>query len=148
VIVADEHAAALGAHLLHDFDEAERLNRRVAEADMPGYGELVWAALVLATRRRFAPKWTVPQVVEYVAAARARWGKDADDIDPRAAEIMLRRALDDDVAADLDEMVKGQAQVFLLSELIADEQLDNTELDEFLAKARMLANKWLSIYDR
>jgi hypothetical protein len=145
VTVADEHAAALRAHLLHDFDEAERLNRRVAEADMPGYGELIWAALVLATRHRFAPKWTVSQVIKYVAAARARWGKDAEDIDPRAAEIMLRRALDDDAPADLDETVKGRAQIFLLGELIPEEQFDNAELDEFLAKARMLADNWLSI---
>jgi hypothetical protein len=101
--------------------------------------------LVLATRHRFAPKWTVSQVIKYVAAARARWGKDAEDIDPRAAEIMLRRALDDDAPADLDETVKGRAQIFLLGELIPEEQFDNAELDEFLAKARMLADNWLSI---
>jgi hypothetical protein len=145
VTVADEHVAALRAHLLHDFDEAERLNRQVAEADMPGYGELAWAALVLAARHRFAPEWTVPQVIKYVAAARARWGEAANDIDPRAAETMLRRALDDEVPADLDAMTAGRAQAFLLSELIVDEQLDNAaEVDELLAKARKLADQWFS----
>lgn len=143
--VADEHVAALRAHLRHDFDEAERLNRRVADADMRGYGEFIWAAFVLAARRRFAPEWTVPQIIKYVAATRARWGEDADDIDPLAAEIMLRRALDDNVAGEIDEMARGRAQVFLLTELIADDQsLDETGLDELLAKARTLANRWLS----
>jgi hypothetical protein len=144
VTVSDDQVAALRAHLLHEFDKAGRLNRQIAEAtDMEGYGEFVWAAFVLAARRRFAPEWTVPQIVKYVAAARARWGKDADDIDPRTAEIMMRRALDDHVPTDLDEMVRGRAQVFLLTELIAnDQELDEAGLDELLAQARALADKW------
>src|SRR3954454_6856969 len=144
--VSDDQVAALRAHLA---DEAERLNRRLAEVgDLDGYGELVWAAFVLAVRHRFAPEWTVPQIVKYAAAARAAWGKDADEIAQHAAETMLRRALDHNVSADLDELAKGRAQVFLLSELIADEQFDNTQVDELLAKARVLADNWLSTYDR
>lgn len=60
----------------------------------------------------------------------------------------MRRALDDNVPADLDEVTRGRAQVFLLGELIANAQLDDAELDEFLAKARTLADNWLSVADR
>jgi hypothetical protein len=51
-------------------------------------------------------------------------------------------------ASLLDELARGRAQVFLLGELIADEQLDDAGLDEFLAKARTLADNWLSAVDR
>jgi len=76
---------------------------------------------------------------------RSRWGQDANDIDPLTAEIVMRRALDDQVDTDLDEMTTSRAQLFLLNELIADDQeLREGGLDELLAKARTLANRWLS----
>ena len=147
--VSDQQVAVLRAYLAQDPDEAERLNAQLGESGgWDGYGEFVWAAFVLAVRRRFAPEWTVPQVVRYVAAVRARQGRDEDDFDPRTGEILMRRALDDDVPADLGELARGRAQVFLLGELIADEQLDDVELDRFLAKARALADNWLSVTDR
>lgn len=147
--VSDQQVAILRAYLAQDADEAARLNAQLAQpGDWDGYGEFVWAAFVLAVRRRFAPVWTVPQVVRYVAAVRARRDRDEDDFDPRIAEILMRRALDDNVPADLDEVSRGRAQVFLLGELIADEQLGNAELDKFLAQVRTLADNWLSIAGR
>jgi hypothetical protein len=144
--VTDDQVAALRAYLALDPGEAERLNRRLTDTGgEDGYGELIWAAFVIGARQRFAPKWTVPSVVKYVATARARWGADADGIDPRTAEILLRRALDDAVEGDLDEMTRGRAQIFLLSELIADERLDANGLDDFLAQAQALADRWLTV---
>lgn len=143
--VTDEQVAALRAYLALDPDELERLNRQLADAGgTDGYGELVWAAFVIGARRRFAPEWTVPSVVKYVATTRARWGKVAEDIDPRTAEILLRRALDDKVDGDLDEVTRGRAQIFLLGELIIDAQLNDAELDELLEDARALADHWLT----
>src|SRR5262245_39548964 len=105
--VTDDEVAALRAHLNQDFEVARRLNTQLAKANVDGYAAVSWASFVLSVRRRFAPKWTVPEVVTYVAALRARWGRDADDIDPRAAETLMRRALDDEVASDLDEVAMG-----------------------------------------
>jgi hypothetical protein len=141
--VTDEQVAALRAHLMHDFAEAGRLNRRLAEAGDDGYGAFVRASFVLAARRRFAPEWTIPQIVKYVATARAHWGRDAADIDPGAAETLLRQALNDDVIVDPDLVTRGRVAVFLLTELIAAEELDETGLDGFLAEARNLADYWL-----
>jgi hypothetical protein len=147
--VTDGQVAALRAYLAQDPEEAARLNAQLGESrGWDGYGEFVWAAFVLAVRRRFAPEWTVPRIVQYVAAVRVRWAQDNDDFDPRAGEILMRCALDDNVPADLDEMTRGRAQLFLLGELVADEQPDNTERDKFLAMARMLADNWLSAADR
>jgi hypothetical protein len=144
--ITDAQVAALRAYLTQDPDEAERLNGRLRQTgDLEGYGTLVWAAFVLAVRRRFAPEWTVPDVVKYVADVRARWGRDEDDFDPRTAEILMRRALDDWLEADLDEMARGRAQIFLLSELIADNGLDEaTGLDSFMAEARALGDQMIN----
>lgn len=143
--VIDEEAAALRAFLALELDDAERLTNQLVEADrLDGYGELVYAAFVVAVRRRFSPTWTIPGVVRFVAAARVRLLEDGIAIDPRTAEILMRRALGDVVAADLDELARARAQIFLLGELIVDEDLDDAGLDEFLVQARTLADRLIA----
>jgi hypothetical protein len=141
-MVTDEQVAALRAHLALNLDESEQLHQRLVQTgDVAGYGELVYAAFVMAVRWRFAPMWTVPDVVRFVVAARVRLSEDDIDIDPRASEALIRRALGEDVAAELDEEIRGRTQVFLMSELIFDEDLSNAGLDKFLAEARALAEQ-------
>jgi hypothetical protein len=108
---------------------------------LEGYGELVYAAFVTAARRRFSPTWAVPDVIRFVAAARAELLQDDIDIDPRTAEILTRRALGNSIAAELDEEASVRAQLFLLGEFILGEDLDDVRLDEFLATARGLADQ-------
>ena len=144
--ISDAQVSALRAYLIRDADEAEKLNEQFRTSDdVDGFGELIWAAFVLAARRRFAPEWTVPDIVRYVAAVRARRAEHKDDFHPRTAEILLRRALGEMVEADLTELARGHAQIFLLGELIADEGFDNfTDLDEFMAEARALGDQLIS----
>ena len=46
--------------------------------------------------------------------------------------------------ADLDPKAAFRARHFLLVALIADAQLDDAGLDEFLGEARKLADQWLA----
>lgn len=140
--VTDEEVAALRAYLALEPEKAERLTRQLIETDrLVGYGELVYAAFATAVRRRFPPTWMIPDVIRFVATARARLLDDEIEVDPRAAEILVRRALGDGIAVDLDEVVRARAQVLRLGELITDEDLDDAGLDEFLATARVLAGQ-------
>ena len=45
---------------------------------------------------------------------------------------------------DLDNAIKGRAQIILLAALINSERLDEVGLDAFLADASKLANQWLA----
>jgi hypothetical protein len=140
--VTDEQVAALRSFLALNAAEAERMTRQLVAADhLNGYGELVYAAFVTAARRRFSPIWSIPDVIRFVASARAELLEDDVDIDPRTSESLIRRAIGDRVTAELDETASARAQLFLLSELIFDEQLDDAGLDTFLAQARSIADQ-------
>lgn len=137
MLVTDDHVAALRAHLALHPEEFKLLHERlIKRGDVAGYGALVHGAFVSVVRRRFNPTWTVPDVVRCVAAARVSLREADIDIDPWASEILIRRALGEEVPAELDREAMGRAQIFLLSELIFDEGFEDTGLDGFLVDAR------------
>jgi hypothetical protein len=141
-VVSDEQVAALRAFLALQPDTAEQLTKQLVETGhLEGYGELVYAAFVTAVRRRLSPTWTIPDVIRFVATARARLLKNEIEIDPRTAEILMRGALGDGIVAELEEEARTRAQIFLLGEMAVDEQLDDAGLDAFLATARVLADQ-------
>jgi hypothetical protein len=140
--VSDEQVAALRAFLALQPDEAERLAKQLAAVGgLEGYGVLVYIAFVTAARRRFSPTWTIPDVIRFVATARAELLQQKIEIDPRTAETLIGQALGDGLAAKLDEEASARARLFLLGELIVDEHLDDAGLDQFLAQARSLADQ-------
>lgn len=144
VTVNDAQVAALRAFLELDADDTERLIKQLIETGpLDGYGELVSAAFATAVRRHFPSGWTIADVIGTVASARARLINEGVEIDPHAAEILTRRTLGDSIAVELDEEVSARAQIFLLSELIIADELDDTEIDDFLAAARELADQLL-----
>jgi hypothetical protein len=144
MVLSDEHVASLRGFLAFEPDEGVRLTGQLAQTgDLQSYGVLIYAAFVTAVRRRFSPTWTVPEVIGFVASVRARLLGDVE-IAPRAAELLMRRALGDSVTGDLDDETKARAQVFVLAELIADEQLDASGLDQFMSQARALADRLIS----
>jgi hypothetical protein len=141
-VVSDQQLAALRAFLVLEPDEAGPPTEQTLEVGgVEGYGELVYAAFVAATRRRFSPTWTVPDVIRFVAAVRAELLEDEVDIDPRTAEVLIRRALGDGIVTVLDEEARARAQIFLLCAMVADAGFDDAELDAFLAQARGLADQ-------
>jgi hypothetical protein len=141
-VVSDAQVASLRALLAFEPDEGVRLTKHLLQTgDVDGYGELIYAAFVIAVRRRFSPTWTIPDLVRLVATIRVRLLNDDIEIDPRVAETLMRRALGDTVAGELDEEARARAQIFLLVELILDEDLDDTDLDEFLVMARTMADQ-------
>ena len=141
-MVNDEQVASLRAFLALEPDEGVRLTKDLLQAgDVDGYGELIYAAFVIAVRRHFNPTWTIPDLIRLVAAIRGRLLADEVEIDPRVTETLMRRALGDAVTGELDEEARARAQIFVLFDLILDEDLDDTELDEFLAMARTMADQ-------
>jgi hypothetical protein len=142
MMVSDDHVAALRAHLGFRPEEFEPLHERLIQTGgLAGYGALVHGAFVSAVRRRFAPAWAVSAVVRFVTTARIHLCEADIDIDPQVSEVLIRRALGERVPVELDAEAVGRAQIFLLSELIADEGLDEAGLEEFLVDARALADQ-------
>ena len=142
--VSGQQIAALRASLTLNTAQAQELQVSLIQGgDLHGFGELVYAAFLLAVRRRFGPACTRADVVRYVGRVRAHGPKD-DDFDPLAAETLIVRALGGDPPPVADEEARAAAQAILLIALIVDLELDAAGLDRFLAEARELADRWLA----
>jgi hypothetical protein len=145
VAVTDHQVATLRAYLSGNFDEYERLYAHLdREADQAGYGALIAGGFFEAVDRRFAKEGTVTDVIEFVGAVRARSERLSESIDPTAAERLIRHSLGDGSIADLDDKTVVGTQFLLLAGLVADEEFDEADLDDFLAEARALGDRLMS----
>lgn len=140
--VTDDQVAVLRAYLADDMDEHRQLYARLdRETARVGYVALVTAAFITALSQRFGPGSTA-EVIQFVADLRSRSGALAESIDPSAAEHLIQAVLNDE-DTDLGSQDLGGLMIVLLAGLIADRQLSAGELDDFLAGARKLADRWL-----
>ena len=138
--VTDDQVAALRAQLAGDHDEHRRL---LADLDsrgaLSGYTALVTAAFIQAVDRRFGPEHRDDgAVTAFIADVRSRFPGADDDIDPAAAERVVRRALGRGSLSDLDGPAIRRTERLLLPVMVAGELLDDEGLDRFLADARKL----------
>jgi hypothetical protein len=141
--VTDDQVAALRAQLAGDYDEHRRLlaglNQRGA---LSGYTALVTAAFIEAVDRRFGPGHRDDAaVIEFVGDVRSRFPGADDEIDPAAAERVVRKALGRGSVSDLDGPTIRRTETLLLPLIVAGERLTGEELDRFLAKARKLLDR-------
>lgn len=136
--VADDDIAALRAVLVGDLEEFERLVPTVGA----GYDALFAGAFVEAVVRRFGRTRSKADIVRYVAAVRAGRVGEPPDLDPLAAERLIRAALGEVSAVEgMDRELLGITQVALLDHLVRDEHMDPSTLDAFLAAARVRAEQ-------
>lgn len=145
--VTDEQVATLRAYLAQDFEEYHRLRDQLDEQELNGYAALLTGGFFEAVDRRFVADGTSAEdaeVIEFVADVRARFDEDGETLDPRIAERLIWHSLGKGSIADIDDTVRGSAQMILLAALSLDERFDDAELDAFLATARGLGERLLS----
>ena len=139
--VTEEQIAALRAQLAGDYGEHKRLLGLLDRSGgLRGYVALVEAGFFEAVDRRFGSTTTPADVVRLVGDLRSRFDGADSEIDPRAAEKLILKVLGRGSVEDLDGATIRRTQTLLLPLLVADEQLDEAGLDQFLAQARKLAD--------
>lgn len=142
--VTDDQVAALRAHLAGDFDEHRRLRARLdADGARSGYMALIEGAFFVAVDRRFTKDTKPADVIEFVSEIRARSEDLSKQIDPRAAERLIWAVLGEGSINDIEDTTRFSAEMGLLSMLVIDQQLDDPALDEFMKKARAVADHLL-----
>jgi hypothetical protein len=107
-----------------------------------GLGMLVYAALVIASRRKFAPQYTRADLIGYVARLRAA-STEPGLLDPLTAEDELRSALGEQVSARHEFGAIAAARLFLLLALIETLELDDQAVANLLTEARYGADQLL-----
>jgi hypothetical protein len=143
--VTDEQEATLHAQLAGRFGEHERLLAALdPDAARTGYSALVTTAFALAADMRFPRGGSPADVITYVGDVRSRAESVSARLDPHAAEQVLLAYLTDEEIGDIDARTRFQTRHLLLAALIADANLDAEGLDSFMARARRLADQWLT----
>lgn len=141
-MTSTEQVTALRALLTRNFDEHHRVVAQIKQTGgLTGYYELVTAAFFEAVDRCFGTRYTLPDIVEYVAEVRARLRDPNRGIDPNVAERLIRKALGEGTTRDIDKETLLHTEGVLLAVLVMDEQFDDAALDAFLAEARALAER-------
>lgn len=143
--VTDEHVAWLRAYLAGDLDQVHRLHAHAAaRAEAAGIGALVYAAFVLAARRKFAHGWARADLTEFAGRVRQLLSGRPEDLDPVVAEQELRGALGEKPARRGSVKSRGRAQFVLLNALAEDLDLSDAEVAGLVTSARSLADKILA----
>ena len=143
--VTDQQAAALRAQLAGDVAGHKRLLADLrGAADGRGYSGLLTAAFYTAVDSRFTRESTLDEVTGFVADVRARSERVRDALDPQIAERVVVSAFTSDDLDNLDAEELTRTKMLLLAAIISDQHLDDAGLDEFIAKARALADELLN----
>lgn len=112
--------------------------------DMSGLAVLVYAAFVIATRRKFAAGWSKGRVIRYVGRVRALLSERPGLLNPRVAEDELFGALGGQHPVGHEAGAVAVARLFLLDALIASLDLEDEAIDELLGEARDSADRMLA----
>jgi hypothetical protein len=143
--IADETVAPLRALLNRQYQEHDRLFALLEPtAKNPGYRLLVSAAFVIAVERRFTRDVSPEEVIEFVGNVRSRTPRVADQLDPVIGERVIMAIFNGESLDDIDARKSWEAQSFLMTAIVGDENFDNAGLDAFLDEARKLADEWLA----
>lgn len=129
---------AVSAYVRHDFDRYARL---AEQTEPQGLANALSASFAVAADRRFAGG-SVADVIGFVALVRQRFDDTDDEIDPRAAERLIRAVVLDqaDLATGFDDRTVGKVEAMLLGRM-ADADASDAELDSLFADARALAGE-------
>jgi|SRR5690606_2051753 hypothetical protein len=143
--VTDDQVATLRAQLKGNLTEHRRLLRELDpdEANV-GYAALIAAAFIEAAERRFIRNGKTAdesEVIEFVARVRETDDEMPEIINPELAESMILHLLEKGTTIEADENTKLGHQIVLLTFMIGEEKLNESELEEFLSSARSLADE-------
>jgi hypothetical protein len=113
--------------------------------DANGVAMLMYAAFVITVRRRFAPRYTRGDLIGYVARLRAELSEEEPGVvDPLTAEDELRGALGEKVTTKHETGFMAAARLFILIDLAACLDLDDTAMTDLLSKARNGADQMIT----
>lgn len=138
--------AALRALLSGDARESAALAAALSPADTQEFDLLMQAAVAVAARRLFAPAHDAGDIVRYVARLRMDLASEPGrpNLDPRAAEAVLRRALGEPAPAVADLWTRLRTIAALLTVFVSGMSLGNDGIDVLISEARGLADRWLT----
>jgi hypothetical protein len=145
----EENILALRSFLLEGPAAWESLQDelQVDDETAAGYMSLLYGAFCVAVRRRFSPRYTVGEIVQFVADVRVAAGEDASLISSLVAEDMIRHVVGapppDDGGSD-DVRAVLYAEVYILLYLVGEADFDRAGLEQFIDETTTYTEQWLA----
>jgi hypothetical protein len=140
----DKVLSLLQAMVTGDMDGAERYRGEITD-DMwkERSGDILNAAFYILAKGRFGGQ-PVESIVLWVADVRSRIGDDADELDPRYGEWMVRGAVNDEL--DLLRQIPPDdytpIQLLFATQLLEESGLAGEYFERFCTEAETLAARW------
>jgi hypothetical protein len=141
VVTRSDSAEFVRSLVRGDYDATDEYEKRLDEQGWSDFPKFLSAAFFLAVERRFPRGFNQADVIHFVADLRAHGRPGAPEFDPSAAEAMIGAVLNPSIDFDLHQEAIGQIQTLVVHKVLADENLDDAELDQFLGDAEALATR-------
>lgn len=145
--VTDKQVEALRTQLAgRPPEEHLRLFNELDQSDNVGYAALLAAGLFEAIQHRFVKNGEPadrPEIIEFIAIARAKSDDAPDAINPDVAERMILHALGKGSISGIDDGTILRHQIILLAALVGQANFNEPELDAFMTQIRADAEEML-----
>lgn len=132
----EKPVAVLRALLVGDFDTYRRLNAEFGASGNAAFSVVLGSAFIGAVDRHFGEAPSPPDVINFVAEARARYGTTAQLVTTEDAERAIRAVLGEDRLLDgMSGRAIGAAQTAMLFALVQEDGPSPDEIDTLLTRA-------------
>lgn len=141
----DRSVLIIRALLADDMDTLRPLHTGLNDDDSRVFAALLAAVFFKAANDKFGKDYTVADVIEFVAEARAQY-VGPETISAEDAEHVIRAALgEENLTNNMSAYARGQAQTVMLVALVRDARLPADEIDALLDQA---AQRLRSFFER
>jgi hypothetical protein len=131
------------ALITDDMDTFRRLNAGLNSDETHVFATLFTAAFYKAANDKFGKDHTAPDVIEFVAEARAQY-VGPETVSAEDAELVIREVLGEDgLTDDMSTHARGQAQTAMLVAIVRDARLSSDEIDALLEAAAQRVRSFL-----
>jgi len=143
--VIDKAVLVMRALLTDDIDTFRRLNAGLDGDETRAFATLFTAAFYKAANDKFGKDYTVADVIEFVAEARAQY-VGPEIVSAEDAEYVIRAALgEEDLTNNMSAYARGEARTAMLVAIVRDAGLSADQIDVLLDAA---AKRVRSFFER
>ena len=145
----DTATATVRAFLTGDFSAYRQLHEQLDRDERGAFAVVLAAAFRHAATRRFGEKYSIGDVVEFVAQARAQYPHVGEEVTAEDAEKVIRAALGEDSLLDtMSGRAYGAAQAAMLFALTHEDEASRAGIHALVSSATDQAEGYLRRRER
>ncbi|GAA4910490.1 hypothetical protein LX16_2706 [Stackebrandtia albiflava] len=139
----DKYRQMLRAGLVGDYDTAERYGAELGEVSWQDSGVLVNALFTLTVQDKFDDDADRDDIRAFVRQLLDDYSTADPPLKPLMAEGLIRSVLgEDELYREIDKVEAIPTQTAIAYKLVSDANLSTEQIDELLADASELADRW------